>query len=484
LGVRFIFVRGKELSGVMTTGRRKLAMVGLAIAMLLTGLALATSAAGSDEPPATTANLEFVPTGSMNVIRNRLVAAPLPDGSVLVAGGEDMNPWSSAEIYDPATGSFSGLGLGALTEPLEEAVAAPLPDGRVLIAGGDSPPNGGFVKGAELFDPATRTFSDAGVGSLSNARGAPAAAALPNGDVLIVGGFDGRDLLPTAEVFDPKTLRFSSQGIGSMSIGRWGPIAAPLPDGKVLVAGGVTRAGISASAELFDPSTGQFSSAGLGQMTSPRAFAMAAPLLNGDVLIAGGIDSNDGDPIASAELFDPSTGQFSSNGVGPLSTGRMQAGAAPLPDGDVLIAGGSGANGELSTAEVFNVSAGTVPSASPAGMPPPSPTGSSPGLSSQLVLHIFRYERHRVRRAVAARAVRRRIIIATRYIPSSPIFTPTRASAILTRGRHVYATGSAGLARLVLNSRHGLAPGDYSLALRHRSGRHWLTAHVRLVLGS
>jgi hypothetical protein len=459
-------------------------MVGLAIAMLLTGLALATSAAGSDEPPATTAHLEFVPTGSMNVIRNRLVAAPLPDGSVLVAGGEDMNPWSSAEIYDPATGSFSGLGLGALTEPLEEAVAAPLPDGRVLIAGGDSPPNGGFVKGAELFDPATRTFSDAGVGAMSDARGAPAAASLPNGDVLIVGGFDGRDLLPTAEVFDPRTLQFSSQGIGSMSIGRWGPIAAPLPDGKVLVAGGVTRAGISASAELFDPSTGKFSSAGLGQMTSPRAFAMAAPLPNGDVVIAGGIDSNDGDPTASAELFDPTTGQFSSDGVGPLTTGRMQAGAAPLPDGDVLIAGGSGSGGELSSAEVFDVSGDPVLSAPPGGMPPPPPTDSRPALSSHVVLHIVRYVRHRVRTAIAARFIRRRVLVATRYIPSTPIFTPTRADAILTRGPHVSATGTARLAKLVVSSRHGLAPGSYSLALRHRSGRHWLTAHVRLVLGS
>jgi hypothetical protein len=166
-----------------------------------------------------------------------------------------------------------------------------------------------------------------------------------------------------------------------------------------------------------------------------------------------------------------------------MTTARMQAGAEPLPDGNVLIAGGSGANGELSTAEVFDVSGNAVPSAPPAGMPPPPPTGSPSALSSHLVLHIFRYVRHRVRRATAARMVRRRVVVATRYIPSTPIFTPTRANAVLSQGRHVDATGTARLARLVLSSRHGLAPGAYSLALRHRLGGRWVTARVQLVLG-
>jgi hypothetical protein len=418
----------------------------------------------------------------MNVIRNRLIAAPLPDGKVLVAGGEDMNPWSSAEIYDPATGSFSALDVGSMSKPREEAIAAPLPDGDVLVAGGESPPNGGILGDAELFAPGTRTFSDAGVGSMAESRGGPAAAALPNGDVLIVGGFNGRDMLASAEVFDPSTLQFSSQGLGSMSIGRWGPVAAPLPDGRVLVAGGVTAGAISATAELFDPATGQFSSAGLGQMTTPRAFAMTSPLPNGEVLIAGGISSNGGDPLASAELFDPSTGQFSSAGVGPMTTGRMQAGMAPLPDGDVLVAGGAGASGELSTAEVFNFSGRPVPSAAPSGLPSAPPAGS-PVLSSHLVLHIFRYVRHTVRRGGAEHAVRRRVITSTRRLSSTPIFTLVRSRAVLSKGRRVYAIGTAQLARLVLNSRHGLAAGAYSLALRHRAGRHWLTTHTQLSVG-
>ncbi len=437
----------------LTTGRWRLTAPGLAFAALTAAAALA-------------------------VIRNRPIAAPLPDGKVLVAGGEDMNPWSSAEIYDPATGSFSALDVGSMSEPREEAAAAPLPNGDVLVAGGDSPPNGGNLADAELFDPVTRTFSAAGVGQMTDARVGPAAAALPNGDVLIVGGFDGRELLASAEVFDPATLQFTNRGVGAMSVGRWGPVAAMLPDGKVLVAGGSTRDGITASAELFDPATGQFSSAGLGQMTTPRAFAMAAPLPDGRMLIAGGISSNDGDPLASAELFDPATGQFSSAGVGQMAIGRMEAGVAPLPNGDVLIAGGSGTSGELASAEVFDLTGNPVPAGLPSGTP-----AQAPQLSSHLVLHIFRYGRRSAARHGSRRMVRRRIITSTRYLRSSPIFTQTRADAVLSSGRRICATGRANLSNLVLNSRHGLAAGTYSLALRHRSGRRWLTTHTPLAVG-
>jgi hypothetical protein len=112
-----------------------------------------------------------------------------------------------------AAGSDAPPATTAMSKPREEAVAAPLPDGDVLIAGGESPPNGGILNDAELFDPATRTFLNTGVGSMTAARGGAAAAPLANGDVLIVGGFDGRDLLSSAELFDPKTLQFSSQGV-------------------------------------------------------------------------------------------------------------------------------------------------------------------------------------------------------------------------------------------------------------------------------
>src|ERR1700683_3382482 len=88
---------------------------------------------------------------------------------------------------------------------------------------------------------------------------------------------------------------------GSMTIARSGHTATLLPNGKVLIAGGYTGSVQLASAELYDPGT----FAPTGDMTTPRAGNTAVLLPNGKVLIAGGL---------SAELYDPSTGTFTATG--------------------------------------------------------------------------------------------------------------------------------------------------------------------------
>ena len=210
---------------------------------------------------------------------------------------------------------FSGAGVGPISSARELAVAAPLPNGKVLIAGGQTVGGGPATSSAELFDPVTDTFSSAGAGSMTTARSGAVAAPLPNGKVLIAGGENNSIALSSAELFDPSTDTFSSAGVGSMSTPRVDAVAAPLPNGMVLIAGGENNSssGLS-SAELFDPATGTFSSAGLGAMTVARAGAVAAPLPNGRVLIAGGENAGTGNSSSSAELFDPATGTFSGRG--------------------------------------------------------------------------------------------------------------------------------------------------------------------------
>jgi RTX calcium-binding nonapeptide repeat (4 copies)/Kelch motif len=367
--------------------RRVLFLVVL-LCFLAFGLAPQASAAGPGF---------FSPTGSMAVERVGAVAAPLPDGRVLIAGGYH-DAVSNAEIFDPAAGSFAPT--DSMPVPRAGAVAAPLPDGRVLIAGGYG------RSSAEVFDPDTGTFSSAGIGSMSVPRAEAAAAPLPDGRVLIAGGCCSSELpywLSSAEVFDPATNTFSSAGIGSMSRERAGAVAAPLPDGRVLVAGGndtafdensVPPAGTLSSAEVFDPATNTFSSAGIGSMSAARYDAVAAPLPDGRVLVAGGI-ANDfvlyRCYLSSAEVFDPTTNTFSSAGIGSMSRPRADAAAAPLPDG-VLIAGGYYAVAGFSrgcpdtslgdagrTAEIFRLG---VP---PAPTVPPAPAASCRGKQATIV---------------------------------------------------------------------------------------------------
>jgi Kelch motif/Galactose oxidase, central domain len=298
----------------------------------------------------------FGPTGSMGTPRYAAVAAPLKGGRVLVAGGyyddgSGDHYLASAEIFNPATNSFSSAGIGAMGTARRGAVAAPLPDGRVLVAGGDYVDGGGdhYLASADVFDPATNAFTP--VGDMGIPRVRAAAAPLPDGRVLVAGGNDGTTRLSSAEVFNPGTNAFTP--VNDMGTDRARAAAVPLPDGRVLVAGGTNGVPLS-SAVVFNPATNSFSSAGIGAMGTARQAPAAAPLPDGRVLVSGGVYVEAlGGYLASAEVFDPATNSFSSAGIGAMGTARTGAAAAPLPDGRVLVAGGFDGSTRFSSAEIF-----------------------------------------------------------------------------------------------------------------------------------
>jgi hypothetical protein len=297
----------------------------------------------------------FGPTGSMGTARYAAVAAPLHDGRVLVAGGyyDDGGGdhyLASAEVFNPATNTFSSAGVGTMGTPRRGAVAAPLPDGRVLVAGGSY--NDGvdhYLASAEVFNPATGAFTP--VNDMGSARVRAAAAPLPDGRVLVAGGNNGPTRLSSAEVFNPATGTFTP--VNDMTTDRARAAAAPLPDGRVLISGGTNGAPLT-SAEVFNPGTNSFSSAGLGAMSTARQAPAAAPLPDGRVLVSGGVFVEGvGGYQASAEVFNPATNSFSSAGIGAMGTARTGAVAAPLPDGRVLVAGGYDGSTRFSSAEIF-----------------------------------------------------------------------------------------------------------------------------------
>ena len=147
----------------------------------------------------------------MQTARDNFAAVPLPGGKVLITGGiGNAGLLASTEIFDPATDTFTALPASGATELQTlrtAAAAAALPDGRVLIAGGDSTANSNVtgadvLSSAEVFDPASGTFSAlpaSGTTQLQNPRSYTAATALGNGQILIAGGA-GPDYLASAEL--------------------------------------------------------------------------------------------------------------------------------------------------------------------------------------------------------------------------------------------------------------------------------------------
>jgi hypothetical protein len=242
--------------------------------------------------------------GHMVKARRNAAVAPLPDGRVLIAGGYNASgTLASAEVFNPTSNGFSAAGVGSMGGPRADAANSPLPDGRVLVAGGTAD-GAHALSSAEVFNPATNSFSSAGISPMGTPRLQVIAAPLPDGRVLIAGGYSSssHSYLSSAEVFDPTTNSFSSAGIGSTEIPRAGAASSPLPDGRVLVAGGYSGSSLVASAEVFDPTTNSFSSTGIGSLGTARAYAAAAPLSDGRVLVVGGTPNGSSD-LSSAEIF-------------------------------------------------------------------------------------------------------------------------------------------------------------------------------------
>jgi hypothetical protein len=184
----------------------------------------------------------------------------LASGKVLAIGGRDTNgPMSSVELYDPDTGLWSST--GSLQTPRAAHTATLLPDGKVLVAGGtaltpapsSSTPPDPVVASAELYDPVTGEWSF--TGSLGQARENHTATLLPNGKVLVAGGFSFFDtvFLTSAEIYDPVTGKWLPTL--PLTSGRTEHVAALLPNGKVLFAGGFNTSDTGPTTELFDPAS-------------------------------------------------------------------------------------------------------------------------------------------------------------------------------------------------------------------------------------
>ena len=272
----------------------------------------------------------------------------------LFTGGYLGNVLSTATLYDHAAGTTHDL---TMTAARTQHTQTRLNDGRVLVVGGfgPTPPGAGATttwSSAELFDPASRAFT--ATGSMATPRGNHSAALLPDGRTLISGG-EQSTVRQSSEIYNPVTGTFAPAA--NMVAARTLHSATVLLDGRILIAGGQGPAGERyASAEVFDPATGQYSAVASPMSVGHGNGHTATMLADGRVLIVGGWRQLI-EPTAAADLFNPATNTFTP--AGSMSIPRFGHEAALLADGRVIVVGGQSDEGDvLSSSEIFDPATG------------------------------------------------------------------------------------------------------------------------------
>ena len=296
-------------------------------------------------------------TGSLAIGRHSHTATLLLDGKVLVAGGENDFVQSRSELYDPATGVWELT--GGLNVARAAHTATLLQDGKVLVVGGRTTTSSCEVvtSSAEIYDPQNRNWTS--VSNLSSPSYGHTATLLPDGRVLVAGGWYANSVLKKTEIYDANTGQWSLAA--PLDTARTWHSATLLKTGQVLVAGGAlhldfpnTKVSTLSSAEIFDPSTRQWSST--GSLGEGRYRHTETLLPNGQVLVATG-QGNEQSFLNSTEQYDPASGLWiSSNGFR-----RPCAETATLLDnGGVLFVGCLGGLGDgfITETQVFHPGSG------------------------------------------------------------------------------------------------------------------------------
>ena len=356
--------------------------------MVVLTVTVALAAAGG-------AQAAFSGVGALGTGRYNHTATLLEDGHLLVAGGTNNGPLDSARLYDPAQNTWSNA--ASMTIPREGAAAVLLHSGKVLVAGGQTSATGrgapSYTPTAEIYDPANDTWASAG--SMSTGRFQPTMTVLEDGRVLVAGGSGDVDTgggvnaavsLDSAEIYDPATGAWSDAA--AMSVPRAMHTATLLPDGNVLVAGGYDEARTSSRAprsttrrailvgdglarrtpvtpppprrcriddgprrrrrrrrrrarspapRSTTPGTGTWHDA--ATMAGARQTAAAALLKDGTVLVTGGKDARQGSALATTERYDPGPNTWSD--AGAMTAARKGHTLTALDDGRALVVGGN-----------------------------------------------------------------------------------------------------------------------------------------------
>jgi N-acetylneuraminic acid mutarotase len=330
---------------------------GTGVARTATARAVYDPTANETPSAPTISGMQWFPVGGMSESRAQQTATLLADGDVLVAGG--YNGFTSAggshvslrsaELFDPATSEWTQT--GQMLVGRSGQVASLLPDGDVLVMGGWEMPKGGeYVRTAELYDPASNTWIAAPVPA--ELEESQSLTALPDGMVLLRGMF-GTELFNQtagAAIYNPSSNTWTR--VASPKLLRYGATVTLLPDGDMLVVGGSHSepapfpvdkiSTLLASVEEFDSATDTWSE--VASMGHARMNEAATLMADGEVLVAGGTyEVNSGENDEWDSLRSTESYNPATNrwsARAPTLLPRAQDTATLMPNGDVLVAGG------------------------------------------------------------------------------------------------------------------------------------------------
>ena len=215
-------------------------------------------------------------TGSLGTARSESHGDAAALGKVLVAGGLHWSAiLSSAELYDPATGTWTAT--GSLGTARADHTATLLPTGKVLVAGGDD--GSGYLSSAELYDPASGTWTATGSLGTARVRSHGDAAALRQG----AGGGRMRYQwcrLSSAELYDPAAGTWTATG--SLATARDFTRRRCCPQARCWWREDSTAVMVLlSSAELYDPATGRWTAHRQPRHRTPLSHGDAAALRQG-----------------------------------------------------------------------------------------------------------------------------------------------------------------------------------------------------------
>jgi hypothetical protein len=236
------------------------------------------------------------------------------------------------EIYDPIANTFTAATQAGFNIFCSGHTI--LPDGRVFVAGGHHAIEVGLPNAA-IYDPATNAWTQ--LPDMNDGRWYPTATSLSNGDVLVVGGdvtpFHGTNVIP--QIWEVALSKWRYLNQAPLSVANYARMFVA-PNGELFNAGPTVG-----TRYLNTSGTGGWTMVGTTKYPNPRDYGSAVMYSPGKVLIVGGDDP----PTNTAEIIDLNSSSPSWSYTNPMANHRRQLNATILPDGTVLVTGGSSGKG-------------------------------------------------------------------------------------------------------------------------------------------